>query len=184
MALSILHLMQYTSIRLQPFEKTMVSGHFLGLSPDDRRLRFGISLTDEGVHRHADQIDMTRDAVFAVLAPNDDAIGLVHLARGYGYAELGLSVWPSHRRRGIGATLFALASTQCRDWHIDELFIHYFADNLGMERLAQKYGVRTISTHGEVDGCLTIAAPEDRLSHADQPKALLSPESLAVVAAG
>ena len=176
--------MRYTSIRLQPFEQKKIAEHLLKLNVDDRRLRFGVALTDEGVHRHAAQIDMTRDAIFAVLAPNSDVIGLAHLARGCGYAELGLSVWPLHRRRGIGTILVDLAASQCRHWHIGELFVHYFADNVAMERLANKHGMRTVRTHGEVDGCLPIVTTHDSLPHAYKPKPLLRPEAAAVIAAG
>ena len=40
--------------------------HFLGLSPSDRRLRFGAALPDVAVSRYVQRIDFTRDTVFGV----------------------------------------------------------------------------------------------------------------------
>ena len=47
-------------------DRPFMLNHFLGLSPSDRRLRFGAALPDEAVSRYVQRIDFTRDTVFGV----------------------------------------------------------------------------------------------------------------------
>src|SRR5215471_9321740 len=96
--------------RLSANARSALAEHFLALPAEDRRLRFGSSLSSEAIGEYVGRIDFERDAVFGV---HDDAlalIGVAHLALADDSAELGISVLPQHRGVGVGSELFARAS--------------------------------------------------------------------------
>jgi GNAT superfamily N-acetyltransferase len=88
--------------------------HFLALEREDRRLRFGIALNDSAVRAYLARIDFDHDAVFGVYDDALHLIGAAHVARGERHAELGVSVLPGHRGRGIGGALLARAHLRAR----------------------------------------------------------------------
>ena len=47
-------------------DRPFMLNHFLGLSPADRRLRFGAALPDEAVTKYVNAIDFDRDTIFGV----------------------------------------------------------------------------------------------------------------------
>ena len=99
-------------------ERPSLLTHFLALDRESRRLRFGGFSGDESLRAYVKQIDFTRDAVFGVLDADLSVIGVAHLARGAEYAELGISVLPSHRGQGIAAALLERAHTYARNRNI------------------------------------------------------------------
>lgn len=48
-------------------DRPFMLNHFLGLSPADRRLRFGAALPDEAVTKYVNAIDFDRDTIFGSL---------------------------------------------------------------------------------------------------------------------
>ena len=90
-------------------ERPALSRHFLVLGADDRRLRFGTPLSDYSVRQYIECIDFGRDAVFAVADDELKFLGVAHLARGDGHAELGVSVLETYRGRGVGGALLERA---------------------------------------------------------------------------
>jgi GNAT superfamily N-acetyltransferase len=89
----------------------------------------------------------------------DDALqlaGAAHLARADAHAELGLSVLPAHRGRGIGAALLARAHVHARNWGIGALFMHCLAENGAILHLAHKQGMRIVAGSDEADARLEL----------------------------
>ena len=131
--------------------------HFLALSPDDRRLRFGTSLSIEAIAAYVDRIDFDRDAVFGVL---DDAlaiVGVAHVAFSDDCAEFGISVLPDHRGRGAGAALFARGVAHARNRSVPTVFMHCLAENTAIMRIARKSGMHIIAEAGDADAHLALA---------------------------
>ena len=60
--------------RLNEGARAALLAHFLALPTEDRRLRFGSSLSPEGITAYVDEINFDRDAVFGV---HDDRLALV-----------------------------------------------------------------------------------------------------------
>jgi len=123
-------------------ERPTLLTHFLALDRESRRLRFGGFSGDESLRAYVKQIDFTRDAVFGVLDADLSVIGVAHLARGAEYAELGISVLPSHRGQGIAAALLERAHTYARNRNISVLLMHCLAENAAMIHLANKQGMQ------------------------------------------
>jgi GNAT superfamily N-acetyltransferase len=145
-------------------DRPALERHFLSLGSDDRRLRFGISLSDPAVGAYASRIDFGRDAAFAVLDEELHLLGAAHLARGNGYAELGISVLPGHRGHGIGGALLARAHTHARNWGVRTLFMHCLTENGAMMHLARKQGMQIVAESGEADAKLLLP-PADASSY-------------------
>jgi hypothetical protein len=94
--------------------------------------------------------------VFGVFDDALHLIGAAHLARADAHAELGVSVLPAHRRRGIGAALLARAHGHARNWGIGVLFMHCLTENAAMMHLARKQNMRIVAESGEADARLEL----------------------------
>lgn len=149
---------------LSRLDRTMMERHFLALDAEDRRLRFGIAIPDGPVREYVACIDFGRDAVFGVFDDDLRLLGAGHLARAKGFAELGVSVLPGHRGKGIGAALLARAHLHARNWGMQALFMHCLAENGAMLHLARKQGMEIGVAAGEADAWLKLP-PADAATH-------------------
>lgn len=140
--------------------------HFLALNSEDRRLRFGVCLSDDGVTDYVKRIDFARDAVFGVYDDEMRLAGVGHLARAEGFAELGVSVLPAYRGKGMGGALLGRTHIHARNWGVPMLFMHCLAENSAMMHLARKQGMRIASERGEADAYLELP-PGDAASIAN-----------------
>ena len=149
---------------LSRLEQPLLEPHFLALGGEDRRLRFGASLNDAAVRAYVARIDFERDAVFGVYDDELRLIGAAHVARSDGHAELGVSVLPGHRGRGIGGALLLRAHLRARNWGVRALFMHCLTENAAMMHLARKQAMQIVAEWGEADAWLKLL-PADASSH-------------------
>ena len=145
-------------------ERPALVPHFLALGAEDRRLRFGTPFNDGAVRAYVERIDFERDAVFGVFDDDLQVVGAAHVARGDGYAELGVSVLEGHRGRGIGGALLARAHMRARNWGLRTLFMHCLTENGAMMHLARKQQMDIVAEAGEADAWLELP-PADASSH-------------------
>ena len=131
--------------------------HFLCLSKEDLRLRFGHALALPSIVAYADDIDFDIDGVFGVLDDSLRLVGVAHVATVRSSAEFGVSVLPAYRKQGIGSALFARAITFARNRQMGSLFVHCLAENAAMRHMARKAGMRQIRHGGEVDAWLDLS---------------------------
>ena len=162
--------MKIVTRELTRLERPKLAAHFLSLNAEDRRLRFGLPISDASVADYVERIDFASDVVFGVFDDELNLAGAAHLARAEDHAELGVSVLPAHRGRGIGAALLERAHTHARNWGIGTLFMHCLTENAAMMHLARKQGMRIAAASGEADAHLELA-PASAASFA---KALLA----------
>jgi GNAT superfamily N-acetyltransferase len=149
---------------LSRFERPALERHFIALSSEDRRLRFGAGLADAGVRLYVKGIDFRSDAVFGVVDDDLNIVAAAHLARSNGHAELGVSVLPAHRGRGIGGALLERAHMHARNWGVHALFIHCLTENGAMLHLARKHRMDIVVDAGETDAWLKLL-PADASSY-------------------
>ncbi len=149
---------------LSRLDRAALEKHFLALGTEDRRLRFGISLSDAGVRAYVARIDFEHDAAFGIFDEELQLLGAAHLARDRGNAELGVSVLPGHRSLGLGGALLARAHTHARNWGVRTLFMHCLTENAAMMHLARKQGMEIVAETGEADAKLKLPPP-DASSH-------------------
>jgi RimJ/RimL family protein N-acetyltransferase len=148
--------------QLSALSREALRRHFLALGADDIRLRFGSSMSAEASSAYVDKIDFDRDAVFGVFDDDLKLIGVAHLALDpeRDAAELGVSVLPGHRGRGVGTALFERAEAHARNYYIKILFMHCLTENQPMMHIAQKSGMRVVTGAGEADAHLILAPPD------------------------
>ncbi|MCO5130601.1 MAG: GNAT family N-acetyltransferase [Xanthobacteraceae bacterium] len=125
-------------------ERPRLLAHLLALGPEDRRLRFGHLLSDDGIAKYVESIDLSHDVVFVVTGPDLAIIGAAHLVRRESDAELGVSVLPEHRGHGIGAALLERAAARVRNWGVRVLFMNCLVENDTMMSLARKQGMKIV----------------------------------------
>jgi GNAT superfamily N-acetyltransferase len=144
-------------------DRVALERHLLALDAEDRRLRFGIPLSDVAVHSYVARIDFGRDAVFGVYGDELNLLGAAHVARGAGQAELGVSVLPGHRNRRLGGALLERACLRARNWGVRALLMHCLKENAAMMHLARRQNMKIVTEAGEADAWLALA-PADASS--------------------
>jgi GNAT superfamily N-acetyltransferase len=153
---AILSGMQIPVRALSNIDRAELERHFLALDADDRRLRFGATIGDATVRAYVKRIAFDRDTVFGVADDNLRLLGVAHLARLEGAAELGISVLKGHRLQGVGGALMARAVMRARNVGLRTLFMHCLAENDAIMHLARKLGMDIVTDAPEADARLSL----------------------------
>jgi len=136
--------------------------HFLALDADDRRLRFGTSVRDDHVRRYIGSLDFERSYVYGVRDADGGWLGVGHLQdETPGNAELGLSVLPHARGRGLGAAIFRYAVAHAARAGASRLYMHFLASNRAIASIARSAGMTMRSEGGEANAYLQVPAYPD-----------------------
>ena len=146
------------TVRLHAADRKAVLTHFVALDREDRRLRFGSPIADEGIAVYVDRIDFAHDGLFAVHDDRLAIVALIHVATTGDSAELGLSVLPGWRGEGCGNALLKRAVTWLRNRGVREVFVHCLSENGAMMHLARRNGMRIVAAGGESDAHLALDA--------------------------
>jgi GNAT superfamily N-acetyltransferase len=147
------------TLRLRPSDRPALLAHFLALEAEDRRLRFGSPLRDEGIKAYVERIDFVRDGVFAVHDGAMELLAVVHVACTDEKAELGLSVLPAYRNMGMGSALTERAVMHLRNRNITQAFVHCLSENGAMMHIARKLGMAVVPCGAETDAHIRLAPP-------------------------
>jgi GNAT superfamily N-acetyltransferase len=126
---------------LGPSDRGRILEHLLALEGADRVLRFGLVSDDDAIARYVAAIDFDRSAVLGVARADGALAGLAHVAFDGEVAELGLSVKPGARRRGVGGALASSALRAAERRGAREFRFDCAASNVGMRRLAEQLGM-------------------------------------------
>jgi RimJ/RimL family protein N-acetyltransferase len=148
------------TIRLDEADRPAVRAHLLALGADDRRLRFGFMARDAAIERYVASIDFSRDAVFGVNGETRNFEGIAHLALNNNHAELGLSVLPLYRERGIGTALVSRAAVHARNRQINVLFMQCLSENRAIMRIARALGMYVVTEGVESEASLALPAAD------------------------
>jgi len=143
--------------RMNANARSAYLAHLLGLGPEDVRLRFGSALSKDAIAAYVGRIDFALDTLFCVHGAALDLLGAAHLAFGADLAELGVSVTPGARRRGVGGALIARAAVHARNRATRRLYMHCLAENATMIRLARRAGMDVVLEAGDADAHLALA---------------------------
>jgi len=131
--------------------------HLTALEPEDVRLRFGTPLSKHAIAAYVERIDFGLDTLFCVHGADLGLLGAAHLAFGADLAEIGVSVAPGARRRGVGGALIARAAVHARNRATRRLYMHCLAENATMIRLARRAGMDVILEAGDADAHIALA---------------------------
>ena len=82
--------------------------------------------------------------------------GIAHVALADDHAELGLSVLPAHRGRGVGSALFERGAEHARNRFVRTLFMHCLRENAAIVHIAQRVGMQIVTESGDADAHLEL----------------------------
>lgn len=136
--------------------RKQVCAHLLALDAGDRQRRFGHTVSDDRLQAYAAQLNFEHDQVFGTFDRRLRLVALGHLALDTGatagHGELGLSVLPGARGRGLGTRLFEHAVMHARNRGVHTLHIHLAPENTAMLAIVQAAGA-----HIALDGSEALA---------------------------
>jgi GNAT superfamily N-acetyltransferase len=149
-------MMTFAIQRLNEGVRASLAAHFFALPMRDRCLRFGAALAPEIIAAYVAGIDFGRDAVLGL---HDDRLalaGVAHVAFVDDLAEVGLSVLPTHRGRGVGSALFKRAVAHARSRRIPRLFMQFLSANAPIMHIAQRFGMDIVARGRDVGAYLKL----------------------------
>ena len=145
--------------KLHLHERPLFAGHLKRLPPQDRQYRFArANVDDDAIERYVASV--APDDLILGCFVDDRLVGGVHLAFADDIAEVGLSVDPDQRSRGVGAELFRRASLWARNRRAQRLYTLCQADNRAMLALAFKLGMKVHRESGTAEAFLALAPPD------------------------
>lgn len=147
---------QISTVRLHGHERGALEKHFISLDTEDRRLRFGSGISDEGIRAYVQRLDFEHDGLFAVQDEDLRLIAVIHVALDDGPAEMGLSVLDAWRGQGLGNALLGRAVMFLRNRGVLSVFMHCLAENASIVHLARKNGMRLAYSGAESDARLEL----------------------------
>ena len=140
-------------------EQPALIEHFLSLPPEDIYLRFGHVMNVAGRIDYVEKMDFEHDVVFGVYGDVLQLVGVAHLARSDNAAEFGISVLRGSRGPGVGTALLARAITHARNLGLNNLFVHFVAENATIRHLAQKQGLACVTSGPDSKATVQLPAP-------------------------
>ena len=141
---------------LNASHQPVLLAHFLALSDRDSYLRFGGRLSTQAVEEYTQRIDYRSSTVLGIFGDELELLGVAHLCPQDRTVELGISVLPAYRRRGLGTLLLHRALGHARLIGASRLFMHCLAENAPLMRLATSAGAAISFTDGEADGFIDL----------------------------
>lgn len=132
-----------------------------GLNAEDRRMYFGITVTDEYIDRLVSNITADAENHFFLVSYNCTGwLGVLHIARiSDASIEFGISVYEEYRNFGIGSDLITEGITWSRNRGYRQLYLHCVKWNTAMAHLATKHDLAMTHTHGDSDVTARLAPP-------------------------
>jgi GNAT superfamily N-acetyltransferase len=119
-----------------------LASHFLALTAGDRFLRFGWVVTDVDIVTYVESLLQSIGNVFVVVEPAPDISGVLQLEFTNAGADLGLSVSPWARGKGIGTLLLERAAMLAGSRDVSTLFVRNLNFNAALRRLAHTVGMQ------------------------------------------
>ena len=147
--------------KLTPTDRPAIRAHLARLDPESRRRRFGYPITPEAAAGHADKLDFT-DTILLGRIDRGAVCGVAEIVPAGpsgDIGELGLSVEPVWRGQGLGTELTRRAFTIATNRHVRRVIVMCVADNVPMQRIAQKLGGYVRSRGQEVELAVDLPQP-------------------------
>ncbi len=148
--------------KLSAIEADKLTHHLCRLSLEERRLRFGHGVSDQGLTDFVEAIDWSETwAIGAV--EGQDLHGVVELRRAgawwTGAAELSVSVEGPYQNEGLGTRLVAEALLVARNRGIRTVFLLCLPENRPIQRIAKKFSGRLTMVDGDLEARIQPAQP-------------------------
>lgn len=129
-------------------DKPNIEQHLLGLSKEDRYLRFFSALGDEQIKNYVASMDLIEGKAFAIVSlPHGEILGLAHVSRAEKeddkiFAELGISIDSKFRGQGFGKKLMDRVISYCHTHRVNVLYMSCLRENRAMQKLARHFDLK------------------------------------------
>jgi GNAT superfamily N-acetyltransferase len=110
------------------------------------------------VAKYLDQWSAAGIPSYGIFNPDRALIAVGQLAQSEEELEVGLSVLPTYRRKGLALALLYRSASYARARRLKALSIHCLANNMPMLSLARRIGMTVEISSGEADGHVTLRA--------------------------
>jgi GNAT superfamily N-acetyltransferase len=156
--------------RLWPSDMEAFRDHLLRLDPRSRHERFGGGMSDDFLVHYAENCFGRGDLLYGAFV-GGHMCGAAELRSNKAiwseqapfdrhiHAEAAFSVENEHRRRGIGEKLFKRIQRAATNHGVETIEIVCLPDNVGMQRLAQKFKTQFTFEENSLTGRLTARRP-------------------------
>jgi GNAT superfamily N-acetyltransferase len=141
-----------------PSDRFALETHFAALGTEDLCNRFCHSVKPESVAKYLDQWSAAGIPSYGIFNPDRSLIAVGQLAQSEEELEVGLSVLPTYRRKGLALALLYRSASYARARGLKALSIQCLANNMPMLSLARRIGMTVEISSGEADGHLTLRA--------------------------
>jgi GNAT superfamily N-acetyltransferase len=146
-----------TRLHLPGF-RSALDAHVAALSPEDLRQRFCHYIQPQGLTRFLDRLVGDGIASYGIFNPGLELVAVCQCGGAAGELEVGLSVLPAYRRKGLAAALLARAASHARSRGFTALIVHCLAENTAILTLARRIGMHIEVSSGEADGRMRLRA--------------------------
>jgi RimJ/RimL family protein N-acetyltransferase len=152
-------------------QKEMVKRHFLfDLTTEDRHLRFGYTPSDTAIEKYIDDTFGVANSRWFGIEAEGKIIATCHafFEEEPKQTELGLTVSPEFRGKGLGDILFKRGVVWARSRGSKSIFMHCLSENKVIQHIALKNGMQVIPlAYGEKEALIeTNFSPLVRYSDA------------------
>lgn len=149
--------------RLGDCDRALVKAHYRRLNGEDRFLRFGHGVSGAAIEHYIDGIDWGRAIVLGYVEAGElrGVVEVMPLSDGYfaREAELALTVQRPWRNQGLGTELCRRALVLACNRSIREVAMICLAENVPMQRIAERLKARVVRRDGEVESRLLLPDP-------------------------
>jgi GNAT superfamily N-acetyltransferase len=131
------------------------------LSVEDRRMYFGIAVSDEYIENLVARITADTDNHYFLVSYNCTGwLGVLHLAHvSDDSIEFALSVYEEYRNLGIGSDLIKEGIVWARNRGYQQLYLHCVRWNMAMAHLATKHNLSMRHEDGDIDVVARLTPP-------------------------
>lgn len=137
--------------KLSILDKSKLINHIQNLQGEERRLRFGGTVSDDYIADYVEKSFNGTSKWFGVDHIDGRIVAACHVAIFNDDAELGCSVDADFRNQGLAQLMFDRAVTWLRSRGINHVFMHCLSENGAMKHIARKNEMTVVSCYGEAD---------------------------------
>lgn len=132
--------------------------HLQRLQGEDRRLRFGGTVSDDYIIDYVENSFLNDSKWFGCEDEDGNIVAVCHVCVETDDAELGFSVDKQYRGQSLAQSLFDRAATYLRSRGIEQVFMHCLSENSVMKHIAKKNKMATVTEFGETDANVHLEA--------------------------
>lgn len=141
--------------------------HLTGLQGEDRRLRFGGTVSDDYIEQYITKSFDLTCKWFAIDHIDGYLVAACHASIHNGQSELGCSVNEDYRGQGFAQAMFDRAVTWLRTQGVTEVYMHCLTENQAMKHIARKNHMTLASESGETDALVEVQPANALTSYKD-----------------